>query len=68
MPAIWGLAGLEGVSECAGGHVRVSVCWLGSQGSAAELMSFPGNTQILFPPKRKKRLIAGHKLVGKGGR
>ena len=60
MPTVWGLAGLEGVCEYAGGHACVSVCWVGSQESATELMSFPGNTHILFLPKWKERLIAGH--------
>lgn len=41
----------------------MSVCWISSQESAAELMRFPGNAYILFPPKWKERLIAGHKLV-----
>lgn len=49
-------------------RVCVSVYQIGSQGSAAQLMSFPGDTYILFPPKWKERLIAGHKLVGTDGR
>ena len=60
-----GSAGLESVPVCA--CVCLSVHWIGKRGSAAEFMSFPGNTYILFHSEWKERLIAGHKEGGKGG-
>lgn len=77
MPTILGSAGLQVYVSvhmylCVGVCVHVYVCvcvrWISNQGSATELMSFPGNTYILFPSEWQERLIAGHKLVGRGGR